>query len=84
MYTSWAYTCVYDQVILHRVPTKFHFGVQPSFVAISVKPGFSNFVYNHVFLLQSSMFPAYWILMTSGETSESVMRVLVIQLRPGL
>ena len=26
------------------------------------------------------MFPAYWILMTSGESSESVMRVLVIQL----
>ena len=27
------------------------------------------------------MFPAYWILITSGESSESVMRVLVIQLK---
>ena len=63
--------------------TKFHFGVRPSFY-ISVQPSFSNYVYNHVFLLQSSMFPAYWIPMTNGKSSESVMRVLVIQLRPGL
>ena len=49
-----------------------------------VRPSIQQFVYDHEFPLQSSMFPAYWILMTSAESSESVMRVLVIQLRPGL
>ena len=65
---------MYDQVIFHRVP---------SFILV-FNQAFSNYVYDHVFLLQSSMFPAYWILMTSGESSASVMRVLVIQLRPAL
>ena len=69
---------------LYCIGTKFHFGVQPSFYPLVYDQAFSNYVYDHVFLMQSSMFPIYWILMTSGESSESVMRVLVIQLRPGL
>ena len=55
---------------LYCIGTKSHFGVRPSFYPLVYDQAFSNYVYDHVFLLQSSMFPAYWILITSGKSSE--------------